>query len=143
MEDSINKSTIDDLAEFIVSTNDNMRNNGMTGKSKGDLMKAVYGENYSNVDSALPLGLLEEMNINNNQGWRYVMDYQNGSGGKFTDLINSIAEKNPNVVVYDNAYEEVDNLPILSAMEKYKNSNYMFDFNYDYIDFSVENYIDE
>ena len=143
MEHSINKSTIDDLAEFIVSINDNMRNYGMTGKSKGDLMKVVYGENYSNVDSALPLGLLEEMNINNNQGWRYVMDYQNGSGGKFTDLINSIAEKNPNVVVYDNAYEEVDNLPILSAMEEYKNSNYMFDFNYDYIDFSVENYIDE
>ena len=108
MEHSNNISTIDNLAEFIVSTNDNMRNNGMTGKSKGDLMKVVYGENYSNVDSALPLGLLEEMNINNDERWRYVMDYQNNYGGRLTDLINSIAEKNPNVVVYDNKYEEVD-----------------------------------
>ena len=133
MEHSNNISTIDNLAEFIVSTNDNMRNNGFTGKSKGDLMKAVYGENYSNVDSALPLGLLEEMNINNDERWRYVMDYQNGSGGRLTDLINSLAEKNPYVIIFDE-YEEVDNLPILSAMEEYKNSNYMFEFNYDYVD---------
>ena len=104
----------------------------MNGKSKGDLIEEVYGQNYSNVDSALPLGLLEEMNINNDERWRYVMDYQNGSGGKLTDLINSLAEKNPYVVIYDKE-NSVDNLPILSAMEKYKNSNYMFDFYYNYM----------
>ena len=51
------------LENFIKKYNDTARKSGMYGFSKGDLMKMAYGDNYTNVDSALPMGLLREMRI--------------------------------------------------------------------------------
>lgn len=116
-----------ELENFIVNYNRNARKSGMNGFSKGDLMKMAYGDNYTNVDSALPMGLLEEMGIDKQDYYFYVMDYNNNSFGKLTNLMDKIAQKNPMIEVYDEMYEITDTLPIMSAVQKYKNQDVLFE----------------
>ena len=100
------------LKDFVVNTNDYARENHAPTLSKGDLMKMAYGEHYSNVDSALPMGMLEELGINNNERWHYVMDFNNkGAFGNLTDLFNVLAKKNPVIEVWDED-DVTDILPI-------------------------------
>ena len=115
------------LKDFVVKTNEYARESRNSTFSKGDLMKMAYGENYTNVDSALPQGMLEEEGIDNSEYWHYVMDY-NGKGafGQLTDLFDVIALKNPTIEVYNDMYELTDTLSILDAAKKYKNQDVLW-----------------
>ncbi len=116
-----------DVATFINKTNDLTREQFGRGFSKGDLMKLAYGKTYSNVDSALPLGLLEEKGINPDERWHYVMDYNDNTAfGKLTDLYDKIAERNPTVEIYDKEYKELGKFKIKEAAVKFKGKDVMF-----------------
>jgi hypothetical protein len=117
------------VKDFVVSYNEHARKNYESTINKGYLMKVAFGENYTNVDSALPMGLLEEMGIGNSENWHYVMDYNNkGAFGNLTDLFEVIAEKNPTIEIFNEEYEKTDTLPILEAVEKYKNQDVLWQF---------------
>ena len=115
------------LENFIKKYNDTARKSGMYGFSKGDLMKMAYGDNYTNVDSALPMGLLREMRIDEADNYFYVMDYNNNSSfGELTNLFDKIAQKNPTIEIYNEMYEKTDTLPIMIAVKKYNNEEVLF-----------------
>lgn len=117
------------IESFVLKHNDLSRKEMMSiGLSKGDLMKMAYGDNLRNVDSALPMGLLEELGISNDERYHYVMDYQNNSFGKLTDLFEKIEARNPKVEVFNTDYEELDVLPVLEAAKKYKNKEVFFQY---------------
>jgi hypothetical protein len=116
-----------EIKSFILGHNQlSSRENMHIGFNKGDLMKMAYGETYRNVDSALPLGLLDEMGIGKENSWHYVMDYNGNSFGEVTDLFEKITLKNPNVEVFNTDYESIEILPILEASEKYANQEVLF-----------------
>jgi hypothetical protein len=112
------------LKDFVVRYNNFAREQRISTFSKGDLMKMAYGETYRNVDSALPKGLLEEKGISNEDSWHYVMDYnKSGAFGNLTDLFDVISEKNPTIEVFNDMYELIDTLPIMTAVTKYKDQD--------------------
>ena len=118
-----------EIESFVLQHNDLSRKEMMSiALSKGDLMKMAYGENTRNVDSALPMGLLEELGISNDERYHYVMDYQGNSFGKLTDLFDKIEARNPVVEVFNSEYEELGTLPILEAAKKYKNKEVFFQY---------------
>jgi hypothetical protein len=115
------------LKDFVVRYNELAREERISTFSKGDLMKMAYGETYRNVDSALPMGMLEEEGISKDEYWHYVMDYNNnGAFGRLTDLFDVIAKKNPTIEVYNDMYELTDTLPILDAVKKYENQDILW-----------------
>jgi hypothetical protein len=115
------------LKDFVVRYNELAREERISTFSKGDLMKMAYGETYRNVDSALPMGMLEEEGLSKDEYWHYVMDYNNnGAFGHLTDLFDVIAKKNPTIEVYNNMYELTDTLPILDAVKKYENQDILW-----------------
>jgi hypothetical protein len=115
------------LKDFVVRYNEFAREERISTFSKGDLMKMAYGETYRNVDSALPMGMLEEEGISEDEYWHYVMDYNNnGAFGRLTDLFDIIEKKNPTIEVYNDMYELTDTLPILDAVKKYENQDILW-----------------
>lgn len=93
------------------------------GYSKGQLMEFAYGENYRNVDSAIPHGSLERLGIEPMQRYRYVMDYNNNTFGEIVDLYEKISERNPIVKVSNADFEDEGEYPILEAYDKFFKSS--------------------
>jgi hypothetical protein len=114
------------VSDFINQSIDLKRKHFSSGMSKGDLMNMAYGESYSNVDSALPMGLLESEGISSDERWHYVMDYNDNSFGKLTDLFEKISEKNPSVEVYNEEFNSLGVMPINEASKKFIGQNVMF-----------------
>ena len=115
------------IASLFERSNEIQRSGFGRGYSKGDLMKLAYGSNYSNVDSALPMGALEAHGIEPMQRYRYVMDYNENSFGEIVDLYEKIAERNPTVEVFNADYVLEGEHPINEAYEKfYKNSKFPY-----------------
>jgi len=114
------------VSDFINQSSDLKRKHFSSGMSKGDLMNMAYGESYSNVDSALPMGLLESEGISSDERWHYVMDYNDNRFGKLTDLFEKISEKNPSVEVYNEEFNSLGVMPINEASKKFIGQNVMF-----------------